>query len=45
MHGAKAVSDRLALIHEGDILIEGTFDDLKNSDDPFVSQFLREGKE
>jgi phospholipid/cholesterol/gamma-HCH transport system ATP-binding protein len=45
MHSAKAVSDRLALIHEGDILIEGTFDDLKNSDDPFVSQFLREGKE
>jgi len=42
LHGAKSVSDRLALLHEGNILIEGTFDDLKHSDDPFVSQFLRE---
>ena len=45
LHGAKTVSDRVALIHEGDILIEGSFDDLRNSDDKFVSQFLREGKE
>ncbi len=42
LHGAKSVSDRLALLHEGHILIEGTFDDLKHSEDPFVSQFLRE---
>jgi phospholipid/cholesterol/gamma-HCH transport system ATP-binding protein len=45
LHGAKTVSDRLALIHEGDILIEGSFDDLRKSDDAFVSQFLRESKE
>jgi phospholipid/cholesterol/gamma-HCH transport system ATP-binding protein len=45
LHGAQTVSDRVALIHEGDILIEGSFDDLRNSDDKFVSQFLREGKE
>jgi phospholipid/cholesterol/gamma-HCH transport system ATP-binding protein len=45
LHGAKTVSDRLALIHEGDILIEGSFDDLRKSDDPFVSQFFRESKE
>jgi phospholipid/cholesterol/gamma-HCH transport system ATP-binding protein len=44
LHGAKTVSDRLALIREGDILIEGSFQDLRNSDDPFVAQFLREGK-
>jgi phospholipid/cholesterol/gamma-HCH transport system ATP-binding protein len=43
LHGAKTVSDRLALIHEGNILIEGTFDELKKSTDTFVSQFLREG--
>jgi phospholipid/cholesterol/gamma-HCH transport system ATP-binding protein len=43
LHGARAVSDRLALLHEGNILIEGTFDDLRHSDDPFVSQFLRDG--
>lgn len=44
LRGAKAISDRLALIHEGDILIEGTFDDLRKSDDPFVVRFLRNGK-
>src|SRR5204862_1780337 len=43
LHGARTVADRLALIHEGNILIEGTFDDLKRSTEPFVSQFLREG--
>ena len=43
LHGARVVADRLALIHEGNILIEGTFDDLKGSSHPFVTQFLREG--
>ena len=41
LHGAKTVSDRLALIHEGNILIEGTFKDLQKSKEPFVSKFLR----
>ena len=40
LHSAKAISDRVALLHEGDILIEGTFDDLQKSEDSFVSQFL-----
>jgi phospholipid/cholesterol/gamma-HCH transport system ATP-binding protein len=43
LHGARTVSDRLALIHEGNIVIEGTFDELKKSQDSFVAQFLREG--
>ena len=42
LHGARTVSDRLALIHDGNILIEGTFDELKHSRQPFVAQFLRE---
>lgn len=41
LHGAKTVSDRLALIHEGNILIEGTFNHLQKSKEPFVSKFLR----
>jgi phospholipid/cholesterol/gamma-HCH transport system ATP-binding protein len=45
LHGAKTISDRLALIHEGDILVEGSFDDLQKSDNEFVSQFLREGRD
>jgi phospholipid/cholesterol/gamma-HCH transport system ATP-binding protein len=44
IHGAKTISDRLALIHEGNVLVEGTFDDLLKSDDPLVRRFLREGK-
>jgi phospholipid/cholesterol/gamma-HCH transport system ATP-binding protein len=42
VHGAKAVADRLVLLHEGAIVAEGTFDELKQSDHPIVSQFLRE---
>lgn len=45
LHGARTISDRFALIHEGNILIEGTFDDLRRSKDKFVSQFLRQGYE
>jgi phospholipid/cholesterol/gamma-HCH transport system ATP-binding protein len=40
IHSARAVSDRLALLRDGEILIEGTFADLQKSRDPFVMQFL-----
>jgi phospholipid/cholesterol/gamma-HCH transport system ATP-binding protein len=40
IRGARAVSDRLALLRDGEILIEGAFDDLRKSRDPFVVQFL-----
>ena len=43
MHGARAVSDRLVLMQDGNILISGTFADLKKSRDPFVMQFLQAG--
>jgi phospholipid/cholesterol/gamma-HCH transport system ATP-binding protein len=42
IHGAKEFADRLALINEGLIQTEGTFEDLQRSRDPFVRQFLRE---
>jgi phospholipid/cholesterol/gamma-HCH transport system ATP-binding protein len=42
IHGAKEFADRLALINEGLIQTEGTFEDLHRSRDPFVRQFLRE---
>jgi phospholipid/cholesterol/gamma-HCH transport system ATP-binding protein len=41
--GARAVSDRVALLRDGQILIQGTFADLQKSSDPFVVQFLNEG--
>jgi len=37
---ARRVSDRLALMRDGRILIQGTFKDLKESKDSFVVEFL-----
>jgi phospholipid/cholesterol/gamma-HCH transport system ATP-binding protein len=41
LHGAKAIADRVVLLHEGTIALEGTFDELRQSTEPFVSQFVR----
>jgi phospholipid/cholesterol/gamma-HCH transport system ATP-binding protein len=43
IHSAKTVSDRVALLRDGQILIEGTFEDLQKSKDPFVVQFMNDG--
>jgi phospholipid/cholesterol/gamma-HCH transport system ATP-binding protein len=43
IHGAQTVSDRVALLRDGQILIEGTFGDLQKSSDTFVVQFLSDG--
>jgi phospholipid/cholesterol/gamma-HCH transport system ATP-binding protein len=40
VHGARAVADRVALIKDGAIVAQGTFEELEHSRDPFVSQFL-----
>ena len=39
------VADRVALLNEGSIVIEGTLNDLKRSPDPFVSKFIHESGE
>jgi phospholipid/cholesterol/gamma-HCH transport system ATP-binding protein len=41
LQSAKTIADRLALLHEGKVLIEGTFKELEKSDDEFVSEFLK----
>jgi phospholipid/cholesterol/gamma-HCH transport system ATP-binding protein len=41
LHSAKTIADRLALLHEGRVVIEGTFSELENSTDQFVSEFLK----
>jgi phospholipid/cholesterol/gamma-HCH transport system ATP-binding protein len=41
MHSARTIADRLALLNHGRVAIEGTFDDLKQSQDPFVVEFLK----
>jgi phospholipid/cholesterol/gamma-HCH transport system ATP-binding protein len=43
IHGAKRFADRLVLMHQGKILMEGTFADLQKSRDNFVVQFLSGG--
>jgi len=41
MMSAKTIATRIALMNKGKVVIEGSFDDLKKSDEPFVSQFLQ----
>jgi phospholipid/cholesterol/gamma-HCH transport system ATP-binding protein len=40
VHGIKGISDRLAIVNEGRVVVNGTLDDLKKSRDPFVSTFM-----
>jgi phospholipid/cholesterol/gamma-HCH transport system ATP-binding protein len=40
LHSAKAIADRLALLNEGDVVIEGSFEELQRSDIEFVREFL-----
>ena len=42
IRGAKVFSDRMILIHEGNILAEGPLADLQKSKHPFVIQFLKD---
>jgi phospholipid/cholesterol/gamma-HCH transport system ATP-binding protein len=38
---AKTIADRIALLHEGTVLIDGSFAELEKSDNKFVSEFLK----
>jgi phospholipid/cholesterol/gamma-HCH transport system ATP-binding protein len=40
LHSAKTVADRVALLNEGDIVIQGSFEELQQSDIEFVRRFL-----
>jgi phospholipid/cholesterol/gamma-HCH transport system ATP-binding protein len=44
IHTARAISDRLVVLNEGNILTEGTFEDLQKSKEPFVAQFLKDAR-
>jgi phospholipid/cholesterol/gamma-HCH transport system ATP-binding protein len=41
LHSAKTIADRLALLNEGKVKIEGTFEELQKSDIEFVKKFLK----
>jgi phospholipid/cholesterol/gamma-HCH transport system ATP-binding protein len=42
LHSAKTIAGRLALLNKGNVVIEGTFDDLEQSDIEFVKEFLNQ---
>src|SRR5208337_1277709 len=41
LQSAKTIAGRLALLHQGNIVIEGAFEDLAKSHDKFVLDFMR----
>jgi phospholipid/cholesterol/gamma-HCH transport system ATP-binding protein len=41
LHSAKTIADRLALLNEGNVVIEGSFEELQKSDVEFVREFLK----
>jgi phospholipid/cholesterol/gamma-HCH transport system ATP-binding protein len=41
LHSAKTIANRLALLNEGNVVIEGTFEELQSSDAEFVREFLK----
>jgi phospholipid/cholesterol/gamma-HCH transport system ATP-binding protein len=41
VHGAKAFADRMVLLRDGKVVIDGTIVQLEKSPDPFVVQFLK----
>jgi phospholipid/cholesterol/gamma-HCH transport system ATP-binding protein len=41
LHSAKTVAGRLALLNEVDVVIQGSFEDLQESDIEFVREFLK----
>jgi len=41
LHSAKIIADRVVLLHKGNVVIEGTFQELEKSDDQFVAEFFK----
>jgi phospholipid/cholesterol/gamma-HCH transport system ATP-binding protein len=41
LHSAKTIADRLALLDQGNVVIEGSFEELRNSEIEFVKEFLK----
>ncbi|SPF41890.1 ABC-type transport system involved in resistance to organic solvents, ATPase component [Candidatus Sulfotelmatobacter kueseliae] len=41
LHSAKTIANRLALLNQGKVVIEGDFEELQKSDTEFVREFLR----
>jgi phospholipid/cholesterol/gamma-HCH transport system ATP-binding protein len=42
LHSARTIANHLALLHQGNVMIEGKFKDLQESDIAFVKEFLKQ---
>jgi len=42
LHSARTIANRLALLDKGNVVIEGSFEDLQQSDIGFVKEFLKQ---
>jgi phospholipid/cholesterol/gamma-HCH transport system ATP-binding protein len=42
MHSAKTIADNLALLDKGSVVAQGTFEELRQNDNPFVKEFLKQ---
>jgi phospholipid/cholesterol/gamma-HCH transport system ATP-binding protein len=42
LHSARTIADHLALLNEGDVVIEGRFEDIQQSGIEFVKEFLKQ---
>jgi phospholipid/cholesterol/gamma-HCH transport system ATP-binding protein len=42
LHSAKVIANRLALLDQGNVVIEGNFEDLEQSEIPLVREFLKQ---
>src|SRR6202142_584528 len=42
LHSAKTIADRLALLDKGNVVIDGSFEELQQSDIAFVQEFLKQ---
>lgn len=45
MRSVKTIADRVAMLHQGRIVMEGTPQELQQSNDPFVVRFIKEKQE
>ena len=41
LHSARTIANRLAILNQGDVVIQGTYEDLQQSDIEFVKEFLK----
>jgi phospholipid/cholesterol/gamma-HCH transport system ATP-binding protein len=42
LHSARTIANRLAILNEGKVVIQGSFEDLQQSDIGFVKEFLKQ---